>query len=837
MIPAGIYFLKVILCSALLTGYYFAALRNKVFHQWNRFYLLLAVLLSLALPLMQFTIFHTPEQAEQSAIKLLSVVGGEGEAVVVSSPGSRVSFEEWAAYSYSAVSLLLLCGLALSLVKIARIIRRHQPQEVQNILFFNTDVKGTPFSFFRYIFWNKAIDIDSPSGTQIFKHELVHVREWHTLDKLFMQVVLVLFWCNPVFWIIRYELKMIHEFIADKKAVQQQDASQLAALILQTVYPKNFAQIINPFFHHSIKRRLLMLTKIQSPRINYASRVFILPLLAFVVLAFSVRTKTIEPNKVVDSVHKKFKVVIDAGHGGDDGGAMSGNLYEKELTLAIAKQIKAMNSSENLEIVLTRTDDETSDLQNRVDIANDQKADLFLSIHVNAETGNKTSGFEVFIQDNTSNYAQSKLLGSALLQSISSIYKTDAVLKQRAAGVYVLKQAPCPAVIIECGYLTNEEDAKFIQQPANQKAVAQKILAGIEMYLIADKTYPRTDTIPQGVSINKNTKQLPDAADITEINVLSNKQVEVKLKDGSTKTYTEYELRQNGLLNDAYGIKINKPAGEVTPQNMSMSGTISLRSMDSSKRPVLTIEGEEYPWGVMNNIKSDDISSVSVLKDKSATAKWGARGKDGVVDLVLKPGVAKPSRALSSVTQSNIPITFSAKRVVSSTTQSNIPITFSAERVIFSTKQPDNTIVFSADSVIVLENGNLTVDKIAYNTATENEEHLPTFTKVETAPEFTGGTSSWKKYLEQNLNRKVPVNNGAPIGTYTVTVQFIVAQDGSITEIKPVTKYGYGMEEEVIRLIKTSPKWKPAIQNGRIVRAYHTQGITFVVTEDKGPAT
>lgn len=827
MIPAGIYFLKVILCSTLLTGYYFVALRNKLFHQWNRFYLLIAVLLSLALPLVQFTIFHTPEEAEQSAIKLLNVVGGGGEEVVVFSSGSGVSLEDWAAYSYSTISILLLCGLFFSLIKISTLIRQHQAQRVQNILFINTEVKGTPFSFFRYIFWNKAIDIDSASGTQIFKHELVHVREWHTLDKLLMQVVLVLFWCNPVFWVIRYELKMIHEFIADKKAVQQQDASQLAALILQTVYPKNFAQIINPFFHHSIKRRLLMLTKIQSPRINYASRVFILPLVAFVVLAFSVRTKTIESNKIIDSVHKKFKVVVDAGHGGNDGGARSGNLYEKELTLAIAKQIKAMNSNENLEIFLTRTDDATSDLQNRVDIANNQKADLFLSIHVNAEPGNKTSGFEVFIQDNTSDYAQSKVLGSALLQSISSIYKTDAVLKQRAAGVYVLKQAPCPAVIIECGYLTNEQDSKFIQQPANQKAVAQKILAGIEMYLGADnKSSSPIDTIPPGVSINKNTKPLPDASDITEINVLAGKRMEVKLKDGSTHTYTENELRQLGLLDNASGPKFNKPDGRVAPQNMSMSGTVGLRGMDTTNHPLLIIEGEEYPWGAMNNIKSDDISSINILKDKSATAKWGVKGKNGVIEVTLKSDVARPSKVVPPNTKSNNSITFPKGMKVIASAEGDV----TTIEPVYSLPEESN----NHEVVVVAYRAS---DKPVYNSSIENDNYQQTFTKVETDPEFEGGMSAWRKYLERNLNSDVTVNNGAPKGNYTVIVQFIVEKDGSITDIKSLTKYGYGMEEEVIRVMKASPKWKPAIQNKNIVRAYKKQTVTFVVAENKGPAT
>ncbi len=147
-----IYLLKVIICSAVLTAYYFLCLRNKVFHQWNRFFLLLVVLLSLTVPLLQFTIFHTPEEAQQGAIKLLNAVYAEGEPVVILSQKNSFYLSDWPVYLYGSVSLILLCGFLLSLIKIFRLIRQNCAQEVQKILFINTEVTGTPFSFFHYIF-------------------------------------------------------------------------------------------------------------------------------------------------------------------------------------------------------------------------------------------------------------------------------------------------------------------------------------------------------------------------------------------------------------------------------------------------------------------------------------------------------------------------------------------------------------------------------------------------------------------------------------------------------------------------------------------------------------
>lgn len=104
------------------------------------------------------------------------------------------------------------------------------------------------------------------------------------------------------------------------------------------------------------------------------------------------------------------------------------------------------------------------------------------------------------------------------------------------------------------------------------------------------------------------------------------------------------------------------------------------------------------------------------------------------------------------------------------------------------------------------------------------------FDKVEIEAAFPGGDSKWRQYLERNLNANVPVDNGAAEGTYTTMVQFVVDKEGNISDVRPVTNHGYGMEEEAIRVIKRGPKWTPAIQNGRPVKAYRKQPITFQVT-------
>lgn len=101
--------------------------------------------------------------------------------------------------------------------------------------------------------------------------------------------------------------------------------------------------------------------------------------------------------------------------------------------------------------------------------------------------------------------------------------------------------------------------------------------------------------------------------------------------------------------------------------------------------------------------------------------------------------------------------------------------------------------------------------------------------KVEVEAEFPGGVDAWRRFLERNLHPDVPIDNNAAPGRYTVYLQFIVDREGKVSDIKALTAHGFGMEEEAMRVLRKATKWNPANQNGRAVKAYRKQPITFVV--------
>ena len=512
MIAAAYYLLQVVLCSGILYGYYLLALRNKVFHHWNRYYLLATVGLSLLLPWIRIPVQQEPEAPVTPAVRMLDVVA-TGDVYIEElgrSETLQFSAGQWALLAYIIVGLVVLGAFLKALLHIRRLWLRHDHVEVEGCRFVVTRERGTPFSFLRSIFWHADISLSSEAGQRILKHELVHVREKHTHDKLFLGAVLVPFWCNPFFWLIRREMAMIHEFIADRRSVDGPDGAAFAAMLLEAAYPGRSHLLANAFFHSPLKRRLKMLLSTRNTRTSYVTRVLALPLLALVVAAFTLRPASDRDVISTDPKAGVFTVVIDAGHGGHDAGVRTadGKLTEKELALAIAQQIRDLNTDPSLNIVLLREKDEYQPLKEKVEKSLALKPDAFVSIHINGAPekgkGLDRSGIEVFLgTKNKRILPSSAQLGSMITGSLTGIYPTMDILRTRSRSIYVLDapQIDYPAAIVEVGYLTNPKDRAFITHPKNQAAVARgilKALVGFRTVRSVEISSMRMDTLPQG---------------------------------------------------------------------------------------------------------------------------------------------------------------------------------------------------------------------------------------------------------------------------------------------------------------------------------------------------
>ena len=603
MYPTLYYLLQVLVCSAVLMVYYLLVLRNKKFHQYNRFYLLGVAFVSWVVPLIK--IVWEQQHAGVRQVDLLTVVAA-GNSEIEALVASKQESLDWISLLpnlYVGVSICLAIAMIISLYRIYKIYATHECSNLQQFYLVMTREKGTPFSFFSYIFWNAEIDIQTPAGKQILQHELTHVKQYHSIDKIGMQLILIVGWFNPFFWLLRKELDMIHEFIADKKSVENGDAASLAQMLLTTAYPGQQFPLTNPFFFSPIKRRLKMLTTNQNPTFNYVRRLIALPLLAVVVLLFAFRAK--ENNNTVTPLSKIYTVVLNAGHGGIDKGVIAADgTTEAQLTLAIVNQMQALNKNEKIKLVLTRDADVTQSVVAVSEFANAQSPDLFVSIHMNniqnGSAANKTKyeGAEIYMaaKDKAVDYDANYTLANHLAATLQEVGTPFNGVKTRGMGIWVLQAVQCPSALIEAGYLSNNKDLAKMKDAGYQQKLAASILKGIENYLSNQE---------RGVS-----------------------------------TVVMDTIKKVMIVQ---GYKISPEDTLIAAKEKSKSVVIKMDGAGPSsngQKPLFILDGEVISESVMSVIDPTKIESINILKDQAAVAVFGEKGKAGVVQITTKKGAA-----------------------------------------------------------------------------------------------------------------------------------------------------------------------------------------------------
>jgi N-acetylmuramoyl-L-alanine amidase len=211
----------------------------------------------------------------------------------------------------------------------------------------------------------------------------------------------------------------------------------------------------------------------------------VLPLTFLLLTAFALRKSPVKTDL------PPLKVVIDAGHGGSDNGAVWGDAREKDINLALALKVKQLAPAYHLDFVLTRETDELAggksdiraSLEYRAEMAKASRGDLFVSLHVNNAAGGKPEhGFLAFVSADNAHYSQSIQLASALIDAVKTNYDADENLRRRTEHIYVLREAAMPAVLLECGSIDNPRDLAFIRDSRNQEKIARDILQGIQHY-------------------------------------------------------------------------------------------------------------------------------------------------------------------------------------------------------------------------------------------------------------------------------------------------------------------------------------------------------------------
>lgn len=282
-----IYLIKSTGCLAVLFLFYKVALEDKAMHQFKRFYLLASLIFSCTIPLITFT-YETEAVAEQ----VFPIFQEFTEPVyidnVVPNPPQK-DYGDTMLWSLYGLGVLIFGGrFMLNLFRLKRKITASEKVPQKEFTLSLLDQSIVPHSFFKWIFLNREEYLNREIAPEVIAHEATHVREKHSWDILFIEMLQVVFWFNPLFWFTKVSIKLNHEFLADQGAIKQQvNIPKYQNILLSYASSTHHTALESPFNYSLTKKRIVMLSQSFSRKKLIVRALLLIPVIGLCALLFN----------------------------------------------------------------------------------------------------------------------------------------------------------------------------------------------------------------------------------------------------------------------------------------------------------------------------------------------------------------------------------------------------------------------------------------------------------------------------------------------------------------------------------------------------------------------
>jgi TonB family protein len=370
--PFFIYLLESSICLAAFCLFFRLLLRQEPLLRMNRFFILAAVMLSLGIPLIDIplqekTVFITP-------ILYLPEITASAHTDTY-----RFQAEEYALYVYAVLCIILLSRLLWQTGNLLYFARTSRISKTATHHLVLTEGKLPTFSFFRLLFWDNSQTFTNEQKLQVLGHEMAHIRQWHSLDIMLMELIKIVFWFHPAVYLFKKDLQQTHEYLADAAVVQQHGPDSYIQLIIAQVFQSSGLTLINPFSQFKTKNRIMMLQKMNHAKPAFWKMALSLPLIALLVFIYAcdketgefspsakAGTSTTSYQQIVNKYKQKYPdlsiavgtITVDKEAGspkvklvvGNVGNHSDRRLIEQELNQAISKL--TLQDLEQLNLIL-----------------------------------------------------------------------------------------------------------------------------------------------------------------------------------------------------------------------------------------------------------------------------------------------------------------------------------------------------------------------------------------------------------------------------------------------------------------------------------------------------
>ena len=329
------YLLEANLYLVVFYAGYQLFLKNETYYTLNRAYLLLSCIVSFVLPLVQIGIL---KPAQQDTGTTAYVISTGLKPVANQAANFNLSIQNMIFYGYLLGVAVLAAVLLLKLFKLTSMTRTAHETIEDKYKIVPIEGANTAFSFFNYLF----IGSKTTGSDIIIRHELVHIRQKHTMDVLFLELIKIMNWFNPFVYLLQNSIKTVHEYIADEQtAAYDSDAIAYSSFLVNNAYGLNASSVTHSFFNYNLlKKRIIMLNQKRSGNLARLKYLVAVPICAAALCASTLGfSKTyalvdLAPQKISDTT-KVWSRSIDNKNGVkiDEIGSVVNNKTDFEVTV------------------------------------------------------------------------------------------------------------------------------------------------------------------------------------------------------------------------------------------------------------------------------------------------------------------------------------------------------------------------------------------------------------------------------------------------------------------------------------------------------------------------
>lgn len=379
MEPLISYLLKSSGVLLLFLGCYQLLLRRETLFHSNRWFLLIGIGTALFLPFAYYT-----------KITYLSgnmpVVGAEGLSNTTAFSPSGFTWTSALLYGYLLGTLFFALKLFLELRAVFKSIKNGKAKATDGHVHVRTTEDIRPFSFFKFILYNPKNH--TPDDLElILAHEQVHAGQWHSMDILLMEIMLLIQWFNPIAWLYRQAIKENLEFLADtENTALRNHKKQYQYLLLRQSVDTRHLSIINPFFNSLIKKRIVMINQIPSQKVNAIKTLIIVPLLALFFVSFNGKTEyRIEHAPNITPLGKTIELVIDKDTSEEELADMKNDLKKDGVDFSYTIKHNSQKEIVDIAIQISGKGENGATFNNSYNSSNTERAISPLYILIDAE--------------------------------------------------------------------------------------------------------------------------------------------------------------------------------------------------------------------------------------------------------------------------------------------------------------------------------------------------------------------------------------------------------------------------------------------------------------------